>query len=189
MDLNAFWALLDRSASQTADQDARLEWLTASLASLPPAEIAGFALRVDELRRRVDTWGHWHAADLICAGLCSDDGFFYFQAWLIGLGRETFEAVAADPDALAEVPHVRHLAASGGVHAWPDDEWPDWEGLDHVASEALSGEPGSAELQELLGDHELLVSPEPSGEHWDFADPREIGRRVPRLGVLFGKVA
>jgi hypothetical protein len=229
MDLNAFWALLDRSASQTADQDARLEWLTSALASMPAAQVAGFAVRLDEVRRRVDTWQHWQAADLICGGLCSDDGFFYFQAWLVGLGRETFEAVAADPDALADVPHVRHLAARGGVHAWADDEWPDWEGLDYVAAEALAAAPhpieafsaaprsegalpgqpvgagvdseeapvgetdsaggGFARLERLLGDRELLVSPEPAGEQWDFADPREIERRMPRLGVLFGKVA
>ena len=117
MDLNAFWAVVERSSAETSDQDERLEWLTAALSG---AEACEFALRLDEVRRRVDTWAHWHAADVICAGLCSDDGFFYFQAWLVGLGREVFEAVESSPDALAELPHVRMLASRGGVHAWAD---------------------------------------------------------------------
>lgn len=183
MDLNAFWALIESSAAETSDQDERLEWLTAALS---PAEAVEFALRLDEVRRRVDTWAHWHAADVICAGLCSDDGFFYFQAWLVGQGREVFEAVASSPDALADLPHVRHLASRGGVHAWADEDWPDWEGLDFVAAEAFGGDLGA-----VLGSRglQVLVSPEPVGEQWDFADPAQVSARIPRLGALFGKVA
>lgn len=77
----------------------------------------------------------WGAAHLICDGLCSDDGFWYFQCWLIGLGRETFERVAADPDALAGLPLVHDLV-SRGPNSWADDEWPDWESLDFVAGAA-----------------------------------------------------
>ncbi len=190
MDLNAFWALVERSSVEASDQDGRLEWLTATLAGLPAAEIVDFAVRLDEVRRQVDTWAHWHAADLICAGLCSDDGFFYFQAWLVGLGRATFSAVVASPDALADVPHIRLLASRGGVHAWADDEWPDWECLDSVADEAFS-EVAEGELAEVLAARglQVLLSPEPAGEQWDFADPAEITARIPRLGALFGKVA
>jgi hypothetical protein len=184
MDLNAFWALVERSAAETSCQDRRLEWLVAALPS--PQEAVEFALRLDEVRRRVDTWAHWQAAEVICGGLCGDDGFFYFQAWLVGLGRAVFEPVAASPDALAELPHVRVLASRGGVHAWADDDWPAWEGLDHVAAEALGGDLGpELEARGLR----VLVSPEPAGGRWDFADPVEISARVPRLGALFGKVA
>ncbi|MDX8030327.1 DUF4240 domain-containing protein [Lentzea sp. BCCO 10_0856] len=183
MDLNAFWALVERSAVETSGQDERLEWLTAALAGEQALE---FALRLDEVRRRVDTWAHWQAADVICGGLCSDDGFFYFQAWLVGQGREVFESVVGSPDALADLPHVRVLASRGGVHAWADADWPDWEGLDYVAAEAFGGE-----LEPVLAQRgcELLASPDPAGEQWDFADPAEIAARVPRLGALFGKVA
>lgn len=186
MDLNAFWALVERSSVETADQDERLEWLTASLAALPAAEVVDFALRLDEVRHQADTWAHWHAAELICGGQCSDDEFFYFQAWLIGLGRSVFESVASTPDALADVPHVRYLASLGGVHAWAENEWPDWEGLDYVAGEAFDGE-----LAEVLAARgvEPLVSPDPPGAAWDFADPAESAARIPRLGALFGKVA
>ena len=183
MDLNAFWALVESSAAETSDQDERLAWLTAAL---PPSQAVEFALRLDEVRRRVDTWAHWHAAHVICGGLCSDDGFFYFQAWLVGQGRAVFESVVSSPDALASLPHVRFLASRGGVHAWADEDWPDWEGLDEVAGEAFGGD-----LEPVLASRgsRVLVSPEPAGEPWDFADPAEISARIPRLGALFGKVA
>jgi hypothetical protein len=186
MDLNAFWALVERSAVEASDPDERLEWLTAALAALPPAEVLDFAVRLDEQRRRVDTWAHWHAAFVVCGGLCSDDGFFYFQAWLIGLGRAVFEAVALSPDALADVPHVKHLASRGGVHAWANEDWPDWEGLDYVAAEAFDGD-----LDEVLAARgvELLASPVPEGPQWSFTDPAEIAARIPRVGALFGRAA
>ncbi|WP_157527703.1 hypothetical protein [Nocardia sp. NRRL S-836] len=106
MDLNALWALFGRSASQTADQEARLEWLTSAGASVPAARIA----------------------------------------------------------------------------------WPDREGVEHVAGEALPGVWDSAEPQSLRV-RELVRSPERVGERWDFADPREMARRVPRSGAVFGEVA
>jgi hypothetical protein len=186
MDVGGFWKLVDHSRSQAADLAEQRAWLCGRLALLPAGEIADFAVRLDEQRRRVDTWAHWQAADVICGGLCSDDGFFYFQAWLVGQGRAVFESVAASPDALADLPHVRHLASRGGVHAWADDDWPAWEGLDYVAAEAFDGD-----LESVLDSRglQVLVSPEPAGERWDLADPAEISARIPRLGALFGKVA
>ena len=41
-------------------------------------------------RKRADTWLMWGAARIIMQGWCSDDGFFYFQPWLVGLGRDAF---------------------------------------------------------------------------------------------------
>ncbi|WP_394619133.1 DUF4240 domain-containing protein [Lentzea sp. JNUCC 0626] len=180
MDLNAFWVLVEASAEQGSDRDVRREWLAAALAGLPPSEVVEFAVRLDELRRRVDTWALWHAATVIYGGYCGMDSFFYFQLWLIGLGREVFEGVAADPDALADVPEVRALAACGGMHAWGDERWPEWETLAYVAAEVV----GEGALPP-----ELLSGPAPAGVPWDFADPAEIAARVPRLGLLFGKVA
>ncbi|MFS8102756.1 hypothetical protein LFM09_37070 [Lentzea alba] len=54
------------------------------------------------------------------------------------------------------------------------------------AAEAFDGD-----LESVLDSRGLrvLVSPEPVGERWDFADPAEVSARVPRLGALFGKVA
>jgi hypothetical protein len=86
----------------------------------------------------------WGAAYLICDGLCSGDGFWYFLVWLIGLGREAFELAVADPDNLASVPEVVGLVGRP-VDAWQDDEWPRLESLGYVAWEAyqqVTGYPG-----------------------------------------------
>ncbi|GLY50019.1 DUF4240 domain-containing protein [Lentzea sp. NBRC 102530] len=180
MDLNAFWVLIEGSCAQGSDRDTRQEWLAAALAVLPAREVVEFAVRLDEVRRRVDTWALWHAAAVVHGGYCGTDSFFYFQSWLIGLGREVFESVAADPDALAGVPEVRALAARGGTHAWSGAQWPEWEGLAYVAAEVVGEDALPAGLSS---------DPVPAGVPWDFADPAEIAARVPRLGSLFGKVA
>jgi hypothetical protein len=55
----------------------------------------------------------WGAASLITDGLCSDDGFWYFQPWLIGQGQHWYQLAAHNPDNLADIPAVRALAADG----------------------------------------------------------------------------
>jgi Protein of unknown function (DUF4240) len=106
MDVDAFWELIERSRQETSDQDARLEWLQRQLARQPTAEIVDFQVWLDRARRRADTWDMWGAAYLLCDSLCSGDGFWYFQVWLIGLGRDAFERAVADPDNLASLPEV-----------------------------------------------------------------------------------
>jgi hypothetical protein len=36
------------------------------------------------------------AAWNIMQGWCSDDSFFYFQPWLVGLGQDAFEQVSSN---------------------------------------------------------------------------------------------
>ncbi|MFB9546252.1 DUF4240 domain-containing protein [Micromonospora sagamiensis] len=187
LDVDDFWALVEGSATVTVQPDERLAWLTDRLAERPLAEVLDFAARLDEARGRADTWRLWAAALRICGGLCSDDGFHYFQAWLVGLGRETFDRVVADPDALADVPQVRRLAGRP-VRDWADDEWPDWECLDYVADEAYERitrvHEGLDEALEARGLERSLI-PDPQDEEWDLTDPVEFARRCPRLAELF----
>jgi hypothetical protein len=174
MDLDGFWALIERSARKKKDQDERAEWLTGQLAKLSPAAVEQFEILYYGLRDRIDTWHMWGAAVLVCDG-ASDDGFWYFQAWLIGQGREVFERVVADPDALAELPAVR---------SDPDDF--DWEDLDYVACEAYEEVTGGADLDDALEARgvRLLSSPDPQDEQFDLDDPAEQLRRYPRLTAL-----
>ncbi|MFJ6199680.1 DUF4240 domain-containing protein [Micromonospora sp. NPDC092111] len=185
--MDEFWALVEASATATDTPDERLAWLTDRLAGRPAADAVDFAVLLDGLRRQVDTWRHWAAALVVCGGLCSDDGFHYFQAWLVGLGRDAFARVAADPDALAEVPQVRRLAGRS-PRDWAEDEWPDWEGLDYVADEAYERITGVVDgLDEVVeaGGIELSASPDPVDEEWDVHDRAELARRYPRLAGMF----
>lgn len=188
MDAEGFWKLVDHAVASTADLEERRAWLRGRLALLPAGEIADFAVRLDEQRRRVDTWPHWQAATLICHGLCGMDSFFYFQAWLIGQGREVFETVVSSPDALADLPHVRHLASLGDVDGWSDDDWPDWESLYRVPDAAFEAV-FTGELDDLLESRgqARAFDVSPGGEDVQMEDPADIARRLPRLWSLFGK--
>jgi hypothetical protein len=187
MEMDSFWHLIEGSWRHTADPEERLEWLTVQLSQLPPAEMVDFQVWLDRLHRWADSWQMWGAAYQICDGLCSVDGFWYFQAWLVGLGREAFEQVVVDPDALADLPEVRRLAGRA-VDSWSDDEWPEWESLDYVAGRAyaqvVDSEDGFDDALEARG-HDSALSPEPAGERWDFEDAAEVARRFPRLSELF----
>jgi Protein of unknown function (DUF4240) len=187
MNLDGFWELLERSRQETDNQDARLEWLTTQLAQQPTAEIVDFQICLDQARRRADTWQLWGAAYYICDSLCSGDGFHSFQAWLIGLGRETFERAVADPDSLASVPEVLRLAGRPTA-SWRGDEWPHWEALDSVAWQAyqqVTGEDdGLFDAIEARG-HRLQALPHPRDERWVFEDPVEAEHRLPRLSWMF----
>lgn len=46
----------------------------------------------------------WGAANIMDDGFCSDDGFHYFRAWLIGQGRDIYMAALNDPDSLSKLP-------------------------------------------------------------------------------------
>ena len=185
VDLEEFWALVERSGRESADPEERTDWLIDALAGYEPGDIADFQLRLDELRDRADTYRLWGAAWLICGGLCDDDGFWSFQAWLIGQGREVYEAVVADPDALADVPAVRELAGRDNAD-WDEAEWPDWESLDDVAEDAYEdATDGDLERVLLERGHDFRLSPQPSDVPWDFADDEEMERRYPRLAKIF----
>lgn len=187
MDLDVFWELLDQSASASSDQRERRVWLTSRLAALPPGDICGFETLLSASRGRVNTFAHWHAAYVVCDGLCSAEDFFGFQSWLIGLGRPVLASVASCPDALAEVPAVRTLLAVG-AQSWPDAAWPRWEGLQWVASEAFFAATGRSLGTALaaLGHVPVTDAGPFTGPVWDLDSPVEAAVRLPRLWELSG---
>lgn len=103
---------------------------------------------------RWDIWG----AGYVVNGSLGDDSFDYLRAWLVGRGREAFEAVLADPEALADY----------------DDGDLDGEALMYLAEE----------LYEALTGQEIpwtVSSPqEPTGEPWE-EDSEVLKRLYPKL--------
>lgn len=169
MSTDAFWALVDRArseASNAADVGEVAARFADVLAEQDPAFIANVAHELRTAMAAGYGWPLWGAAYLIRGG-CSDDGFDYFLAWLVGQGRETFQAAFADPDSLADLPD-EVLEDSG------DDE------------EMLNA-PWVAYRRAADADLPLQPVPRPDlGEGWDFDDPAEMSARYPRLWERFG---
>ena len=65
------------------------------LRELSAAEIEAFERAFHEQQRHAYSWDLWGAAYIMNGG-ASDDGFEYFQRWLISKGRTVFEAAVAD---------------------------------------------------------------------------------------------
>ena len=173
----AFWQLIGRAVEQPGDRDEHAEWLTEELTRLPLAQVVDFAVRLAAVRARADTPELLAAAHLIHAGSCSEYSFRSFRLWLLTLGRETFDAVVADPDGLAGVEQVRALAARP-MREWSAQDWPEWESLDFAAHEAFDESTGRdcalAEELDRLGVADSTGPVPPGGPV-----------RLPRLAELF----
>ena len=107
--------------------------------------------------------------------------------WLIGQGRRTFRLVTAVPDLLAELPGIRRLAGRP-MGGWSDAEWPEWESFNYLAAtayERLTGDEDGLSDALLARGHETPCDTAPADPSWDFDDPAEIARRLPRLSALF----
>ena len=145
-----------------------------------------FQAHLDEVRRPINTYPTWGAAYQIMDGRCSGDGFWYFQPWLIGQGRERYEHAARDPDNLA-APGVRALADRRS-RGWSGAEWPGREELAYVARrvhDCLTGQENS--IYRALAERGLRSpqGPAPADQPWDFDNPAEIQRRLPRIAEVF----
>src|SRR5690242_13732602 len=187
MDIVGFWLLLGRSARETTGPEQRCRWLEHRLSGVSPAHIVDFQVHLDTTRRPIDTYAMWGAASLIMGGLCSDDGFWYFQAWLIGQGQHWYQLAARNPDNLAAIPAVRGLAGRR-LSQWAHEEWPEWEELDYVASRAhshVTGQENSLDGALAARGHVSFSSPIPTDSAWDFGNLTEIQRRLPQLAGLF----
>ena len=101
MDEKQFWDLIEQSRENSSSCDEQGEKLVELLEELETEEIIGFAKQRFEISIKAYRWDLWAVAYIINGG-CSEDGFAYFRAWLIGQGREFFEIVLNHPERAAE---------------------------------------------------------------------------------------
>ena len=162
---STFWKIIDTACG--ADPDAADEWksrLVDHLAELPANEIVECGQICDRLIAAAYRADLWAAAYIINDG-ASDDTFYYFRCWLIGMGKQVYEAAVANPDCLADVVDGSFATASIGsaaMSAWakasgrPESEFPNY---------AVT---------------EVFV-----GEFWDFDDEELMRDRLPRLAAMY----
>jgi Protein of unknown function (DUF4240) len=177
MDTQRLWKLIKDARSQVpdpGDSDAVAARASALLAVHPREEIVAAQQVLWDLMAisyRNPLW----AAGYVINGGCSDDGFDYFRGWLIVQGREVFERIVANPDALADLPNVQ-AAAAGGAYAM------ECEGALSIAWNAHITAVG----EQLPADSFTIRRPElDSSWDFDFDDRTEMKQRLPHLTALY----
>jgi len=101
MNLNEFWALIDRSRQDSTSTESQAKKLKVELENLQPKSIIEFDNRFRDLKNKLYRWDLWGALYLFNGG-CSDDSFDYFRSWLAGQGREKFDRVVKDPEEIID---------------------------------------------------------------------------------------
>jgi hypothetical protein len=160
MDENGFWKIVEGSRGNA-------ERIEKELAKLAPEQIAQFQKLYYERHNRLHRWDIWGAAYVINGG-CSDDGFHYFKAWLIGKGRKAYEAALSDPDSLGSFVTDADL-----------DEGCDNESLNYAAEQAYESVTGN-DSQLDRDSNEMDV---PAGEPWNEESVYDL---YPKLSAKFG---
>ncbi|MFI6060286.1 DUF4240 domain-containing protein [Streptomyces sp. NPDC051286] len=176
MDTTDFWNLIDDARTQVADPadaEAVVERASALLAARSLHEIVAAQQLFWDLMAASYRAPLWAAAYTINGG-CSDDGFEYFRGWLIAQGREVFERVVADPDALAELPEIRAAA--------PEGEEVECERMLGIAWDAHRAATGT----DLPGGSFTIDYPALDPEwNFDFDDAERVALRLPKLDALY----
>lgn len=163
-----WWDLIERAGEDAEDPDEQTELLHDLLVDeLSADEILNFDTFVHEKLRDAYRNDLWEVAYLMNGG-CSDDGFDYFCGWLVGKGKEHYEAALKKPEDAAK-----------GVN--PDDEPFENEGFWYVAANAWQEKAGKDDAAyEKAATH---VTRELIGEGFD---EDTVSEKYPKLAKKFG---
>jgi hypothetical protein len=190
MEIGKFWDIILIAQAHTEPGGSFDEALASYLATRTRQDILEYQERFDQLHAALYRWDVWAAAYLIGGG-CSDDGFSYFRAGIIGQGEGWYQKVTASPDSLAD-----HLAIADSPGC-SQDEPLFYESLAYAAHEAFGGQEDlydaldrfrhSGEQAAASGDpdDESPASEDPAGEEFDFEDDQQMRQRLPRLSAIF----
>ncbi len=169
MDQEQFWKIIAKACrSDPHESESWHRTLQAELEKLTPDEIVEWNHIFDRLAARAYSLDLWGAAYVINGG-ASDDGFYYFRCWLIGMGRDVYESAVANPDNLADIVDPR-MIAEAEIYAAAHHAWMAVTGRPYTDAYPARNE--SAELK---------------GEEWDFDDEVEVRRRLPRMAAKYLK--
>lgn len=157
-----FWRLIDQSRAG-GSASASPERLQKLLRMLGDDEVLDFGHMFYEKLCDLNQWRLW-AAGYVIAGGMGDDSFHYFRSWILGKGRDVFEAAMKDPDELG--PYV-------------DDNEVDNELLEYAAVKVL--EERAVEEDPRDRSHRR-ADDQPAGEPFE---ENTVGATCPKLAALF----
>jgi hypothetical protein len=165
-----FWVIIAAGCPRDVEPEEWDETLVEVLVKLDLDELVAFEHQFDDLTDRAYRRDLWGAAYLINGG-ASDDGFYYFRCWLVGMGKQVYEAALADPDNLVD---------------YVDPELDRYETETYGAPLQAWRQKGGDEAEyERLHARRKRRSPKLKGKDWDFDDDDEVRKRLPRLAALY----
>lgn len=167
-----FWKILQSACE--SDPSAAEDWdqrLVEKLSELPEEEIIQWNHVLNRLAAQAYRSDLWAAAYLINGG-ASDDGFYYFRLWLIGMGKKIYQAAIADPDSLVDVVDPNWLEEGIDAEA-------EIYGAGFQAWLKVTGNPDTADYP-ARNERATL-----EGEMWDFDDDALMQTRLPKLHALY----
>lgn len=100
MNIDDFWLIIEATRASTKEE--QLELFRRKLERLTPQELVEIERIFIERLFAGYRWDLWLVAWLCQGGMCSDDGFHDFRAWLISRGRNVYEAALENADSLVD---------------------------------------------------------------------------------------
>ncbi len=168
---DAFWQIIESSRSEfdpnlrDGNQERQAKLLEEQLRPLLPRELEDYERLFSRFFFMPYNWETWAAVYLIEGG-CSDDGFDYFRAWLISMGRQVFESVVASADSLAEFAYLSGVE----VISFPD--------ILSMGAQIYEEKTGT-EVPDSC--YEPGRPDEPGGTPWDEDNLAALEQRLPRV--------
>jgi Protein of unknown function (DUF4240) len=171
MDDVAFWYIINRCNHLSSSNERYYNMLWSMLSDVDAVSVSEFAVKVEEMRKLLQSWNIWAVANLIFPGL-TVDALHGFQNWIISAGKEAYLNIVEHEDNIADVLRVaghRDLV---------------FESFDRIPGEVLSQKPGGGQSVLVLGrslDQAVL-----QGEHWELTEAN-LTSRFPKLSAMLGR--
>ena len=96
MNQDLFWSIIQESQQEPRDCFRQADFITRRLMNFDRDGIIAFDKHFSERMSEAFRADLWAVAGVINGG-CSNDGFDYFLAWMISLGREAYAEILLDP--------------------------------------------------------------------------------------------
>ena len=172
-----WWDIISVGCPPDVEPEEWSDTLSEVLQGLPPDDIVRFDVWMEALAERAYRRDLWRVAELANGG-ASDDGFYYFRLWLVGMGKGVFEAALADPDSLADVLDPTNDRYEAEMYAAAPRAWEEVMGLTFEEAE----NPYGKAYEKAAPPRAPLEWP---ADEWPSDDPDEDRRRLPRLSAMY----